>query len=138
MAKAIRPEQQVLVDRHLAEQASALLHHDDAELGQTMRRQAGHILALEFDLTVTGDQARDGAEKRRLPRAVRPQNGDELAFLDAKIDGLQRSDAAVAGRKPVDLDQGRHRTIGRCHFLKAILPLTMWAIAYGFLVTPMC
>ena len=62
-----------------------------------VRRQRGDILSLEFDLSVAGNEPGHGAEKCCLPRAIWSQDRDEFAFLDAKIDGLQRCDVAVAG-----------------------------------------
>src|SRR5215475_13404830 len=97
MTEAVGAEQQVFLHRHFAEQPASFLHHDDAELGEMVRRERRDIPSLEFDLSLTGNEPGHGAEKCRLPRAVRSEDSNELAFLDAKIDGLQCCDVAVAG-----------------------------------------
>ena len=54
--------------------------------------------------TVPGDRA----QRCRLARAVRAEQGDDLAFADGQRDAMQRDDLPVAGRDVVELEQRRH------------------------------
>ena len=56
-----------------------------------MRRRVGDVAAVEEDRAVRRLlHAGDGAQQRRLARAVRAEQGDDLALLDVEVDAEQR------------------------------------------------
>jgi len=62
------------------------------------------IAAFEPDASGRGcDGAGDRLEQGGLAGAVRPDNGDELAFLDRQRHAAQRGEPAIADREAVDL-----------------------------------
>jgi hypothetical protein len=60
---------------------------------------------VERDVAAPPDGAGDRAQRRRLARAVRAQDGDELAFADFELDAVQRTHRAVARLDVVELEQ---------------------------------
>src|SRR6185295_14981564 len=108
-AADVRAELEVLLDRHLGEGASALRHVRDAEPGDRFRPAAAERLAVEEDLAVALDRARDRAERRRLAGAVGAEHGDDLALLDRERDPFERPHLSVARLDVAELKQ-RHGT----------------------------
>jgi len=54
-------------------------------------------------------QAGDGAQQRRLARAVGAEECDDLGTTDTEIDTVQHADLAVAGIQAGDVEQGISR-----------------------------
>ena len=60
-----------------------------------MGRHAGNVSPLEQDRArVRSVGARDQVEERRLAGAIRPDQADDLARLNAQIDGSYRRQTA--------------------------------------------
>src|SRR5262249_49895658 len=75
---------------HMREQRVVLEHHSDVAPG---RRRERHVLAAEQDAALLRQlEARDNLEKRRLAGTARPEDGQEFARLDLKIDAVERDD----------------------------------------------
>ncbi len=51
------------------------------------------------------EDAGDDVEDRRLARAVRPDQPEDLAAIDVKVDGVEGSHAAEAHRQPGEIEQ---------------------------------
>src|SRR5665213_3200290 len=67
---------------------------------------AGDVPALEGDLALARvEEARDRLEGRRLPRAVGPDQGDDLAPADLQGDALEGMDLAVIRMDVVEPQQ---------------------------------
>ncbi len=71
-------------------------------------RRAVELASGEHDVARSPHRARDGAQRRRLARAVRAEQGDDLALSDGQRHTMQRDDLPVAGRDVVELEQRRH------------------------------
>ncbi len=56
------------------------------------------------------NEARDGAQRRRLPGAVRAEQGDNLALVDAEVDIADDRGALVAGGQALDREDGHVAT----------------------------
>ena len=54
--------------------------------------------------------AADRHHQGRLAGAVRPDQRDDLAFVDLHVDAAQRDDVAVVGLDPGDREEGAHAT----------------------------
>lgn len=68
--------------------------------------RAGNVLAFEPDGTGRrARHARNGIEQRRLARAVRPQDDDDLMFADLQVDAFKNADPPVSRAEPGDLEQ---------------------------------
>src|SRR4029078_620317 len=73
--------------------------------------QATDVLAGEADRPlVRRVHARDEVEDRRLARAVRPDQADDLALLDGEIEALDHAETAERFRDAVELEERRHQT----------------------------
>jgi hypothetical protein len=67
-------------------------------------------LAGEGDVAGVGPvQARDDVEGGRLPRAVRPDQADDLARFGSEGNAVECDDAAETLGDVVDLEQGQSR-----------------------------
>src|SRR5262249_18000459 len=64
---------------------------------------------IELDPAPGGHEPRDGVDERRLARAVRPDQPDELARFDAQIDIDDGADAAEADGDAGRLQDRAHR-----------------------------
>jgi hypothetical protein len=54
-------------------------------------------------------QAGDGAQQRRLARAVGAEECDDFGTADTEIDAVHHADLAVAGMQASDFEQGISR-----------------------------
>src|SRR3989454_2286711 len=85
----------VALDRHVGKQGVVLEDDADVALVWLAARQ---ILAAELDDAAAGLlEARDHHQRRRLPRAARAEQGEELALVDLEADPVDGVDAAVVG-----------------------------------------
>jgi hypothetical protein len=85
-----------------------LRHQSDHRSGSAV--VAGDVMAADGNGAFAGtDQAADGANQRRLPRAVRAEQRENLAGANIEVDILQRREARGIGlRKVFDRDDGGH------------------------------
>jgi len=54
-------------------------------------------------------EARDGAQQRRLAGAVGTEQRDDLTGADGEIDAVQHADLAIAGGEPTQGEEGLSR-----------------------------
>ena len=95
-------KQHVLQHRHVREQRVGLEHQPDVAL---LRRRFGDVAAADEDAARGRPvEAGDQRQQRRLARAARPQDGDELALRHREIDLVRRRDRAVALRHAFEAD----------------------------------
>ncbi len=86
-----------------------MLRQHGAMQGQLMRRVAVQVALLQPHRAAAGAQvAGDQPQQRRLAGAVRPDDRDRLAGLDAQIDLVDQRGAADHDRNRADLEQGGH------------------------------
>ena len=101
-------DEDVLQYRHVAEEAQVLERARDPALDDEVRRQTGDVLAEEQDVPAVGRvHAGDQVEERRLAGAVRADQGDDAAGLDAEVHVLDRGDAAEGLEQLLDLEHRR-------------------------------
>jgi len=105
----VRADEHVLEHGHVRRQLQVLERPRDAEAHDPVRRLAQQVFAVVADCAaVRLVQPRDDVERRRLARAVRPDQPCDLALFDAQRELVEREDAAEAPADVVDLEQ-RHR-----------------------------
>src|SRR3954471_9698246 len=93
-----RREREVLAHRHAEEQRPALGHERDAAARKPMGGDAGEVLAVQGDAPLDArQQAGDRGQRRRLARAVWPEQRDDLAGRDPEREVAHDRDAVVAG-----------------------------------------
>src|SRR3989442_2276569 len=102
----------VLLDGHVGEQRVVL--EDDADVA-LVRLAARQILAAElYDAAGGLLEARDHHQRRRLPRAARAEEREELALRDVEADSIDGVDAAVVGlHQTVELQVGQYQAPAR-------------------------
>ncbi len=75
----VHPDQDVLADGHVAENAAVLEGAGDTDLGDLFGRASGRWLAEDPDIAVVGSKmTADQVEERRLAGAVRTDDADGL------------------------------------------------------------
>ena len=95
---------EVVAHGHAAEDASPFGHQVDAHCRGAVGRPAGDVSPLVLNAPVGRlDQARDGAQQRRLARAVGAENHDDLALFEMQFDAPMDTRAAVGGVQIVNL-----------------------------------
>ena len=100
--------------RHALEDRRLLKGAHDPLARHDMRREAGNHLALERHLAAGRLHERgDQLEDRRLARAVRADDRQDLVRLDVERDLVDRGEAAVALGEVLDLEDRRHRLSSR-------------------------
>ncbi len=83
----LKNREQILLDRKLAEDGRLLREIADAAACALVHRLAGDILVVEQDATGSGrNEADDHIERRRLARAVRPEEPDDFALVELEVD----------------------------------------------------
>jgi hypothetical protein len=107
-ALRVAAEQQVVPHRHLGEELAPLRHLHDPALDDLHRRAAPERRAVERHRAGARPQdAGDRLQRRRLPGAVRADEGDDLAGGHLEGDAPERLDPAVRDLEPLDA-QHRH------------------------------
>src|SRR2546423_1427232 len=97
----------MLEQRHRAEQLDVLEGACDPRADDAVRRRAQQAAPVEGDLAAVGPvEPRDQVEDRRLSRAVRPDQPDDLALADVERDAVDGNDPAEAPRQLLDRKQG--------------------------------
>ncbi len=106
-------DREVLGHGQRREQAAPLGREAQAPPGDLLGREPRDILSGQADLTLAGaNETGDRPERRRLTRAVRAEEGDDLALLDVEIRLADGDDRPVAGAETADVEQRRHRRLG--------------------------
>ena len=102
-----RAEFEVLEHGHLREDAPSLGHLGNPRTYNLMCARSCDVVAVKFDAAAAwDDQPRDGAECRGLARAVRPDEGDDLARTNLQRQSLERMDCAVVDLQIRDAEHG--------------------------------
>src|SRR5579859_2830767 len=74
------------------------LLRDETDQGSCSAIVAHHVMAVSQDPSVARvDQSTGDPNQRGLARAVRPEQGEDLALLDGQVDVLQSLEAARIG-----------------------------------------
>ncbi len=106
----VRAEQHVVEHRQEGEESPALEHVRKALARRAMSGQAVDALALEGDAPGPGrEEPGDGIHQRGLARAVRAEDGDDLAFADPDRRLPQHLEIAIGDVEPLDLQHRAHR-----------------------------
>ena len=93
-------QEQVVFDAEAGKDVPAFRNAGDPQRGDLLRTPAGDLLAQEGNGTCTGrDQARYGADERRLPCAIGAQQGDDLSLVYPHRDIRERHDGTIHGGK---------------------------------------
>ncbi len=88
---------------------SALWDLADAAPDERARHSPGHVGAVDADASGRGtDDPAHGIQERALAGAVRADQSNPLAAVDAQRDGVDRDRLAVADDELLDLEQRRH------------------------------
>ncbi len=96
---------EVLEDGEAGEDAPALGHQAQAFLVDMVGGHLGDVLAHEAHGALPGvEEPGDGAQGRRLARAVAPDEGDDLPLLDGEGYAFEGVDLAVIGVDLVQLE----------------------------------
>ena len=100
-------EPEVLHHRQLTEDAASLGHERDSAPGDALGADADERRAVVPDVAADdGCGAHDRVERRRLPRAVRADETDDLAAPDDERKAAHRLDGAVADTEVLELQGG--------------------------------
>ena len=101
----LQAEGDVLPGGHMRKERVSLKHHPCISF---VRRQTGHIVAADdHPPTVCLLEARQQAQGRRLAATGRPDEDQELPFVDREVKRVDRRHVAEPLRHPGELD-GRH------------------------------
>jgi hypothetical protein len=96
----------VLEDRHVCEQPDVLERPGDPSSRDLVGVESDQRLAFEDDVTFGRlDHAGDHVEERCLACAVGPDNRDDLALVDVKVEVLQGVEATEGDAQIVDGEQ---------------------------------
>jgi hypothetical protein len=106
-----RDEVEVLLDRQVLVQAEALGHVADFALDR--RRVAPQVVTKARAFAVVGcQQAAQHADRRRLAAAVRSEEAEDRAALDANREVVDDGATAIAFRQPAHVDGGAALAVG--------------------------
>ena len=93
-----RRQHQVFAHVETRENPALLRADGDAEPRDALGRQPDGLFPLEFRRALAlGDDAHDGFQRRRLARAVAPEQGYDFAGTNVEIDAMQNVRFAVPG-----------------------------------------
>ena len=102
------PEPEVLLDGELAEDPSPLRDERDAAPRDGLRRPPAQRATVQLDVAARGpDETHDRVQGRRLSRAVRADEPDDLPGPDLERDAANGGDPAVAHLEVGDDEAGR-------------------------------
>ncbi len=106
-------EPQVLLDGQLGEDAPALGDERDAAARDRLRLPSSDRRAAEPDVAgAHADEADDRVQRRRLPRAVRADQADDLALADLEREVANGRHRAVVDAERLELECGRRGAHG--------------------------
>src|SRR5262249_56390156 len=102
-------DQQVVLHAEARKDVAFLGHVAETETDDRFRLRAVDASTLEPDLAASwSEKSGDRLQQRRLARAVRPDDRDDLSRLDSERHAAQDLVVAVSGAKRVDLEQDGH------------------------------
>ena len=102
-----RPQQEVLLDREVAEDAGHLQHEAHPQPRALVRRQTGDVDVAEADRPAVGLQPPiDEVEQAALPGPVRPDQASQLTTLQLQRQVVDRDEPSEALRQPLDGEDG--------------------------------
>ena len=107
-AAGVRAETEVLPDGELDERAAALRHVRDAEPRGRLGAAARERLSRELERAGAPHGARDRAQRRRLARAVRAEDRDDLPFVHRQADPAKGLHLAIARIDVAEFEQRPH------------------------------
>ncbi len=110
VAMDIAAEHEIVGNRHVGEKLALLGHDGDAARNPRLDVLAADVLPLMQHLSLGRQQAHDGAEQRRLARAVGADDGDDLARIQGQRDLTDRFHLAVVDAEIAHLEQRAHAT----------------------------
>ena len=97
-AAHFEPVGDIVDDATVGKQAKVLKHHGDlgaAQFAQVALAEVTDVVAVDGDAAAGGfDQAGQGAQQGRFPRAGQPHNHEALAAPDLEVDILDGDDMA--------------------------------------------
>ena len=103
---AVLGRHDVLHHAHVQEEPQRLERARDAALADLVRLEADEAFPLEQDVAaVRPVDAGDQVEERRLPRAVRPDDADDLALVDVDVEVDDDGETAEVERDLLDLEE---------------------------------
>ena len=106
LAEVVGPGHRVLEQAHRGKQRQVLERPGDSEPGNTVRADLEQILPVELQPATGGvvDPA-DHVEHRRLARAVRADQSEDLTLVDAERQSVERDDATEGHRDLINFEQ---------------------------------
>jgi hypothetical protein len=108
-ARELEREGHVVVHAHVRVERIALEHHREISLA---RRRPGDVLAVEQQVAAgDGFEPRDQAQQRRLAAARGPDEDDELALADFKVDALDDVDVTKALLDVLEFEVGHSQLL---------------------------
>ena len=114
-------EHDIVEHGHVAERPHDLVGQRETAADPRCGGIAGDIDAAERDPAAIGPlQPGDDLDQRGLAGAVRPDQADEITFLDGKGHAGDGLHAAEADRDVVELQRGAHARLARVTRLRAI------------------
>src|SRR5215469_6150009 len=121
-AMGVSAEADIVEHRLRTEQRKILKGAGDTDFGDAMRRTLEQRAAFEQNVAAVGRvKAADAVEQRRLARAVRANQTQDLAFLDLERDAVERDDPAEPQADVADFEQRSARS-SRCGHQREVLP----------------
>ena len=103
IAARVGAHREVFLDRELREDAAPLGDEGEPAPGDLVGLQPRDVVAVIAHGARGGPyEARDGAKRRGLARAVGADEAHELALLDLEVDALHGADAAVGHLELLD------------------------------------
>lgn len=107
--KRLEGDEDILLERHITEDAEILEHTPDADTRAFARREIGDVNTSKRNMAVRGpEEPREHVEERRLPRAVRADETDDLTLFDFERNIVED---ALPGNRQSDIangEDGRH------------------------------
>ena len=103
LSRVLDAKHQVLPHRQARKDIAMLRNVAEAEMGDSVARQARDVGALEFDRALRRHLAHDGLDGRGAADTVAAEQADDLAGIDVHIDALQDMALAVIGVQILDL-----------------------------------
>ncbi len=96
----------IVEDRHAAEQGEVLECAADTDIDDSVRRDFENAAAFDQDIAADRRvETTEAVEQRRLAGAVRPDQTEQLAWLEIERHAVERHDAAEVDRHIADRQQ---------------------------------
>ena len=106
IAPEVGPKKQIPLDRYRPEQTPALRHVSHAFAHESLWADIRDVLAGERDGARAGaNEAAHDTQESRFPRAVCPDERDQLGRTDIEVDPEQHRSGVEARREAADFEQ---------------------------------